>query len=142
MESNSHANTTIKNLIVGKHFFGWPKEESISCQSLKLHSLPVGALLTSETPDVFTTPSVGEEKIGVLLLNLGGPETLDDVQPFLYNLFADPVFNSLFFCMFCYSWLFVVSLLLLEFIPHTVETRTSMMHVLLMMSLAETSSYI
>lgn len=31
-----------------------------------------------------------EEKIGVLLLNLGGPETLNDVQPFLYNLFADP----------------------------------------------------
>ena len=30
------------------------------------------------------------EKVGVLLLNLGGPETLDDVQPFLYNLFADP----------------------------------------------------
>jgi ferrochelatase len=32
-----------------------------------------------------------EEKVGVLLLNLGGPETLDDVQPFLFNLFADPV---------------------------------------------------
>lgn len=31
-----------------------------------------------------------EEKIGVLLLNLGGPETLHDVQPFLFNLFADP----------------------------------------------------
>ncbi|OVA11768.1 Ferrochelatase [Macleaya cordata] len=31
-----------------------------------------------------------EEKVGVLLLNLGGPETLHDVQPFLYNLFADP----------------------------------------------------
>ncbi|GKV03544.1 hypothetical protein SLEP1_g15828 [Rubroshorea leprosula] len=31
-----------------------------------------------------------EEKIGVLLLNLGGPETLNDVQPFLFNLFADP----------------------------------------------------
>ncbi|XP_023546547.1 ferrochelatase-2, chloroplastic isoform X1 [Cucurbita pepo subsp. pepo] len=31
-----------------------------------------------------------EEKVGVLLLNLGGPDTLDDVQPFLYNLFADP----------------------------------------------------
>ncbi len=30
-----------------------------------------------------------EEKVGVLLLNLGGPETLDDVEPFLYNLFAD-----------------------------------------------------
>jgi ferrochelatase len=32
----------------------------------------------------------GAEKVGVLLLNLGGPDTLDDVQPFLYNLFADP----------------------------------------------------
>lgn len=30
------------------------------------------------------------DKVGVLLLNLGGPESLDDVQPFLYNLFADP----------------------------------------------------
>lgn len=31
-----------------------------------------------------------EEKVGVLLLNLGGPDTLNDVQPFLFNLFADP----------------------------------------------------
>ncbi|CAL5350615.1 unnamed protein product [Camellia sinensis] len=31
-----------------------------------------------------------EERVGVLLLNLGGPETLHDVQPFLFNLFADP----------------------------------------------------
>jgi ferrochelatase len=31
-----------------------------------------------------------EERIGVLLLNLGGPETLDDVRPFLFNLFSDP----------------------------------------------------
>eukprot|EP00471_Norrisiella_sphaerica_P005389 CAMPEP_0184481166 /NCGR_PEP_ID=MMETSP0113_2-20130426/2692_1 /TAXON_ID=91329 /ORGANISM="Norrisiella sphaerica, Strain BC52" /LENGTH=475 /DNA_ID=CAMNT_0026860101 /DNA_START=166 /DNA_END=1593 /DNA_ORIENTATION=- len=30
------------------------------------------------------------EPLGVLLLNLGGPETLEDVEPFLYNLFADP----------------------------------------------------
>ncbi len=27
---------------------------------------------------------------GVLLFNLGGPETLDDVRPFLYSLFSDP----------------------------------------------------
>ncbi|XP_024995987.1 ferrochelatase-2, chloroplastic-like [Cynara cardunculus var. scolymus] len=33
---------------------------------------------------------IEEDKVGVLLLNLGGPETLNDVQPFLYNLFADP----------------------------------------------------
>ncbi|GIL53469.1 hypothetical protein Vafri_9065 [Volvox africanus] len=30
------------------------------------------------------------DKVGVLLLNLGGPETLKDVKPFLFNLFADP----------------------------------------------------
>lgn len=29
-------------------------------------------------------------KLGVLLLNLGGPETMGDVEGFLYNLFADP----------------------------------------------------
>ncbi|KAL2517850.1 Ferrochelatase-1 [Abeliophyllum distichum] len=33
---------------------------------------------------------ITDEKIGVLLLNLGGPDTLQDVQPFLFNLFADP----------------------------------------------------
>ncbi|HVF88920.1 MAG TPA: ferrochelatase [Blastocatellia bacterium] len=30
------------------------------------------------------------ERVGVLLFNLGGPETLDDVRPFLFNLFSDP----------------------------------------------------
>jgi len=29
-------------------------------------------------------------KLGVLLFNLGGPETLSDVRPFLFNLFSDP----------------------------------------------------
>jgi ferrochelatase len=29
-------------------------------------------------------------KLGVLLFNLGGPETLADVRPFLFNLFSDP----------------------------------------------------
>uniref|UniRef100_A0A0A9CWM8 Ferrochelatase n=1 Tax=Arundo donax TaxID=35708 RepID=A0A0A9CWM8_ARUDO len=46
------------------------------------------AVLTSESD--FRKLLVANEKIGVLLLNLGGPETLDDVQPFLFNLFADP----------------------------------------------------
>ncbi len=30
------------------------------------------------------------EKVGVVLLNLGGPDSLDAVEPFLYNLFVDP----------------------------------------------------
>ena len=29
-------------------------------------------------------------RLGVLLLNLGGPDKLEDVRPFLYNLFSDP----------------------------------------------------
>jgi protoporphyrin/coproporphyrin ferrochelatase len=30
------------------------------------------------------------EKTGIVLLNLGGPDSLDAVGPFLYNLFSDP----------------------------------------------------
>lgn len=33
---------------------------------------------------------MSEARVGVLLFNLGGPETLEDVRPFLYNLFSDP----------------------------------------------------
>ncbi|HSK71800.1 MAG TPA: ferrochelatase [Pyrinomonadaceae bacterium] len=31
-----------------------------------------------------------QKKIGVVLLNLGGPDSLEAVEPFLYNLFCDP----------------------------------------------------
>ncbi|NJK64586.1 MAG: ferrochelatase [Synechococcaceae cyanobacterium SM2_3_1] len=47
------------------------------------------------------------EKSGVLLLNLGGPETLQDVQPFLQNLFADPDLIRLPFPQFqnLFAWM-------------------------------------
>src|SRR5512137_634772 len=32
----------------------------------------------------------GTKKTAVLLLNMGGPETLKGIRPFLYNLFSDP----------------------------------------------------
>jgi ferrochelatase len=32
---------------------------------------------------------MGEDKKGVILLNLGGPDSLDSVRPFLFNLFSD-----------------------------------------------------
>ncbi len=35
-------------------------------------------------------PALQNERVGILLFNLGGPETLDDVYPFLLNLFSDP----------------------------------------------------
>ena len=31
-----------------------------------------------------------EKKIGVILFNLGGPDKLSAVKPFLFNLFNDP----------------------------------------------------
>ena len=37
-----------------------------------------------------TDSQARDERIGVLLFNLGGPERLEDVRPFLFNLFADP----------------------------------------------------
>jgi len=40
----------------------------------------------SNTIDVTGT----DPKVGILLLNLGGPEKSEDVEGFLYNLFADP----------------------------------------------------
>ena len=35
-------------------------------------------------------PGAASPRIGVALFNLGGPDTLDDVRPFLRNLFSDP----------------------------------------------------
>ena len=55
-------------------------------------SLRMGAFALK--PTVPLAADVGaayaKTKIGVLLLNLGGPDDLDAVEPFLYNLFSDP----------------------------------------------------
>jgi ferrochelatase len=45
--------------------------------------------LTGRVQKLMTTPAKNR-RIGVLLFNLGGPEKLQDVRPFLFNLFADP----------------------------------------------------
>ncbi|RLN33897.1 ferrochelatase-1, chloroplastic [Panicum miliaceum] len=60
------------------------KQRNLSVRSSSAH------VVTTFDDAKGVSSSVVEEKIGVLLLNLGGPETLDDVQPFLFNLFADP----------------------------------------------------
>ena len=91
-----------KNHIDARFSWGWSETQSLfSKQSINKHLLPLGALVTSEAqPEVSNTPIVGDDKTGVLLLNLGGPETLEDVQPFLFNLFADPVTSSRLFFFF------------------------------------------
>ncbi|GMP26701.1 hypothetical protein CsSME_00003035 [Camellia sinensis var. sinensis] len=90
MEARVNSNMS-KPSLVTKFSSGWTETQSLFLkQTVNNYSLPLGALLTSKTQDVSTMAFNGDEKIGVLLLNLGGPETLDDVQPFLFNLFADP----------------------------------------------------
>lgn len=76
--------------------------------SLKPSMMP-SALVTSSPQQVSTDPVnvVCDGKIGVLLLNLGGPESLEDVQPFLFNLFADPVsYMSVSWTLLCFTLLF------------------------------------
>lgn len=48
------------------------------------------ALVFEGNVEVASEALSDQERVGVLLLNLGGPDTLQDVQPFLFNLFADP----------------------------------------------------
>ena len=45
--------------------------------------------ISDDAPSTSTSHAT-VDKVGVLLLNLGGPDKLEDVEPFLYNLFADP----------------------------------------------------
>ncbi|MEO0559504.1 MAG: ferrochelatase, partial [Bacteroidota bacterium] len=35
------------------------------------------------------------DQVGVVLLNVGGPTCVEDVEPFLYNLFMDPAIVDL-----------------------------------------------
>lgn len=89
-----------KDQIVSRCPSGWSESQPLfSKRPLNRQVLPLGTLVTSKTPDITAPPLIGDEKIGVLLLNLGGPETLDDVQPFLFNLFADPVSSGLAFLL-------------------------------------------
>ncbi|KAM0940765.1 putative protoporphyrin ferrochelatase [Dioscorea sansibarensis] len=69
----------------------WHDMPSCICKgSFKRYSSSSETLMTSNSEELSKNILLGTEKVGVLLLNLGGPETLDDVQPFLFNLFADP----------------------------------------------------
>ncbi|CAG9462615.1 unnamed protein product [Pedinophyceae sp. YPF-701] len=54
------------------------------------YSTRPGVASGSAVGNVAPSEAAVDGKVGVLLLNLGGPDTLDDVQPFLYNLFKDP----------------------------------------------------
>lgn len=61
----------------------------LSAATSRLHySDPAAPVIQIELPVIENKAK--PLKLGVLLLNLGGPETMEDVEGFLYNLFADP----------------------------------------------------
>lgn len=71
----------------GSSLFGPVQKRNLSGQSFcSLGACTYPGLETGTKP----LAHAAEERVGVLLLNLGGPDTLNDVQPFLFNLFADP----------------------------------------------------
>ncbi|XP_042385428.1 ferrochelatase-2, chloroplastic-like [Zingiber officinale] len=90
MESHTSLCYTKKNTVSRKCLWKHDSSSSNHRQSFKLCSSSSEALLTSTSQTPQDKLFLGNERVGVLLLNLGGPETLDDVQPFLFNLFADP----------------------------------------------------
>ena len=47
-------------------------------------------LVTGEYYPAEPVQAKAGETIGVVLMNLGGPRKLEDIEPFLYNLFMDP----------------------------------------------------
>lgn len=65
---------------------------SLSMASTSLPSSEKNEFVLSPSPSFKGDVSASSEKmkLGVLLLNLGGPESMQDVEGFLFNLFADP----------------------------------------------------
>ncbi|XP_039006275.1 ferrochelatase-2, chloroplastic-like [Hibiscus syriacus] len=85
--SSSDSNTQNHSVLKGRNL----SDGAIQKRNLNLQTnCAVGVCTFPENVAESHFSHAAEEKLGVLLLNLGGPETLNDVQPFLYNLFADP----------------------------------------------------
>ena len=80
------------SLVVGfqKSHVLWGAASKKVIASLKMTS----TISSKSSPSQVNTKIPGgadnKMKLGVLLLNLGGPESQKDVEGFLYNLFADP----------------------------------------------------
>ncbi|KAL3147499.1 hypothetical protein ABBQ38_014555 [Trebouxia sp. C0009 RCD-2024] len=67
------------------------QQQRIAASKLVANSATLTRNVETSLPDVKVQQPAGTaDKVGVLLLNLGGPETLDDVEHFLFNLFNDP----------------------------------------------------
>lgn len=103
-----------KRSLVVKSFPGIYQPLLVSKNPFQRHVSSSETALTSQMQVAPNKFIMGNDKVGVLLLNLGGPETLEDVQPFLFNLFADPVICLLCIILInlCFSYYFSSSLLI------------------------------
>ncbi|XVF89114.1 hypothetical protein PTKIN_Ptkin19aG0104500 [Pterospermum kingtungense] len=86
--SSSDSNTQNHSVLKGPNLSGGPIQKRN--QNLQANCAVGVCTFPENVVESHHAHAAAEEKLGVLLLNLGGPETLNDVQPFLYNLFADP----------------------------------------------------
>ncbi|KAH6835782.1 ferrochelatase 1 [Perilla frutescens var. hirtella] len=85
--ADQHSNLNgMKNTVSG----GWPMTLPVQTKGFVGRTFCSVGVCTYPGGIIESHSHIAEEKIGVLLLNLGGPDTLNDVQPFLFNLFADP----------------------------------------------------
>ncbi|KAH6756332.1 hypothetical protein C2S51_038918 [Perilla frutescens var. frutescens] len=85
--ADQHCNLNgMKNTVSG----GWPMTLPVQTKGFVGRTFCSVGVCTYPGGIIESHSHITEEKIGVLLLNLGGPDTLNDVQPFLFNLFADP----------------------------------------------------
>ena len=79
----------------------------------QIRCLPVSADCVPAWKENSTVASTNKVKTGILMLNMGGPSTLDEVGSFLHNLFMDrdiiqlpfqkyEIFIFVYFCLLRY----------------------------------------
>src|SRR5881628_2702928 len=62
---------------------------SLAADQHAVHAVKV-AISTAPCAVIHYNGSLQKRRIGVVLFQLGGPGSLADIEPFLYNLFSDP----------------------------------------------------
>ena len=86
--SNSNSDSNIDSIKV----FGKNRRKTHLYQADVSFSIPSSSSSSSSflSSSITSVSEANDLKLGILLLNLGGPEKTEDVEGFLYNLFADP----------------------------------------------------
>ena len=78
------------DLVVSDHLM--PNMSGLEFLKLVRDRCPVRLVVLGDGPDrpALEAGASSAVKVAIILFNLGGPDSLDAVQPFLRNLFGDP----------------------------------------------------